>query len=406
MPHATRVAHLTRAILADVGFASSSFFYYHETERYLFIRVRSVLSILNNRNSLASLTVGLLSALPGSLSCAQEHSSNNSDVARSEVTTPVQSLDTESLLRSLTITTDLKDVDLPERIVAIALEKGLDLATIKLEAGQWVECTEQGCTPLVAATPDEVATYGKPQIITGLRTGETLEISGHSYSRHVVESEPKYGIPGLGSFTTNADGSKTFTPYKEFKGVVRRASTTKSTTSSPSSQPQIKGAEVTTIDYSRDNLGQIRSRLVQELTTTFVLVISVPSECEPCVLYKPNIEEAARRYSDKEGVVFVVINFQSFSEARRVIGTLRLFPTTVVFPALPANTSSTDLHAANWHSKSFLSGLNRPGYKHIGNTAPGPLRELISKGLGVVDASVKTIAESLSDFLSLKPLRR
>lgn len=362
--------------------------------------------IFNNRNSLTTLTLGLLSVLPGSSPSAQEPSREDSKQTGSEIVARGNDLDTDSLLRSLTLKTDLQDVDLPARVMSLALEKGLDLSIIKLEAGQWVECTEQGCAPLTAATPEEISTYGKPQVITGLRVGDALEISGHSYSRHILENGTNYGIPGLGTFETNADGSKTFTAYKEFKGVVRRTSTMKSTPSAPVSQPQMKSAEVVTIDYSRENLAQIRVRLTQELDSTFVLVISVPSECEPCVLYKTNIAEAARRFSDKDGVVFVVVNFQSFAEARRVVGTLRLFPTTVVFPALPEKTNLTDPHAANWYSKPFLSGLNRPGYKHVGNTAPGPLRELITKGLGVVDGSVRAIAESLADFLSLKALKR
>jgi hypothetical protein len=344
-------------------------------------------------NTIAGLALSVFSFIPTDYSVAQTTSNKDSEGDRTSLVKPSQEPATDSPLSALSLrntsVTPLQDVDLPARVIDEATAKGLDLSTMKLEKDQWVSCTDGSCTPVLKATPDELAKYNKPKVITGLSTGVTLTITGHKYSNHVIEREPAYGIPGLGTFTTAADGTRTFTPASEFKGTV--------------SHPQPKLSASVELDYSRETLAAIRARLIREPGTTFVVVISVPSQCPPCEQYAPIVREAASNSRDPS-VVYKILNFNTFEEATAVTGVTR-FPTTLFFPALPEGTRIDDPNAANWQSRPLLDGLKRPGYKHQGPLTMGPLRKAIADGLGcasrVVETGLRAIVGSISEFKNL-----
>jgi thiol-disulfide isomerase/thioredoxin len=274
----------------------------------------------------------------------------------------------------------------------------IDPTTIKLEQGKWLECTDKGCTLVLEASEEEVQKYAKPSIIKGLRVGDNLTITGHPYSTHRVDSGT-YGIPKLGKFTPAPDGTVTFTPHPEFTGTVTTAKPGATTKQATATNTKALGAEVTEVTYSKEAMSKIHDRFMLELDTTFVFVISVPSQCPPCRTYKNTIKELAKQYPPDSKVVFLTANFDTFDQARAVVGPVKVFPTTVILPALKPNTTFSYVDDPNWQNKPFLSTIQRPGYKQGGSQQQAPLRALISKTLGVVETGLRGVTESLSQLL-------
>lgn len=191
----------------------------------------------------------------------------------------------------------------------------------------------------------------------------------------------------------------TFTPHPEFTGTVIAAKKGAPTRGAPSTTPKKVGAEVTDVTYSKEAMSKIYDRFMLELDTTFVFVISVPSQCPPCRAYKKTIKELAKQYPPESKVVFLTANFDTFEQARAVMGPVKLFPTTIIIPALKQNTNFSYQSDPNWHNKPFLSTIQRPGYKEGGAQQQGPLRSLISKTRGVVETGIGGVTESLSHLL-------
>jgi hypothetical protein len=360
-----------------------------------------------SKNSAATFVLSCLSLLPAGSALGQEgrEKAAQDDKPAAQSTTEMPETPT---LSDLALPLQDQGADLPQRVLDEAMSQGIETSGIKLEMGQWVACTDGSCIPLLPATGEEIAKYGKPEILTGLKVGDELIITEHHYKRHVVESEPNYGIEGLGKFSTGANGKKTFTPDPSFKGTVYR--TKGDGTRSPAVVQDVNLASgLLEFNYSQDNLAEslknlsdLRNRILGEPGTTFVLVVSVPSQCKPCVQYKPLVEEAASQAAQKnEGVVYVVYNFENFAQTTKVTGVSR-FPTTVVFPAVASANPFTDYSARDWQSKPFLMGISRPGYKQIDVIQTGPLRELVRKGREVADSvvsrGVNRVVETLSEF--------
>lgn len=350
--------------------------------------------------SLAALTLAALSFLPFSAKAQEE--AGQKEKTPAAPTSPLHNpfKDNVLILPSL----DTK-VDLPQRILDKAAEKRIDPATIKLEQGMWVQCTNAGCTPILEATQDELQKYNKPVAIKGLRTGDVLSITGHRYSTHRVEADRKYGIPLLGTFTTEADGTKTFTPDVNFKGTVTQGE--KTGVNTDKSKPNLQdtsvksgSAEVVEVSYSKDNLKAIHDRLTLELDTTFVFVISVPSKCPPCRTYKQELKNAAAQYSADSKVAFVTVNFDSFDQARRIMGEVKSFPTTIFMPAIKSDTFAYE-YDPNWATKPFLLAIKRPGLQAEGVYKPGPLQQVISQTLNVTEKSLRGITRSLGELLGV-----
>lgn len=365
-----------------------------------------------NRNAAATFVLSCLSLMPASYSFAQSEGEKNSQGNRDSLVAPDRELGTNPLLVALSLPSREQEAEVPQRVIDAAVAGGFELSTIKLEKGLWVACIGEGCSPILPATEEEIATYDKPKTISGLKVGDELTITGHTSNRHIIEREPDYGIPGLGSVSTGPDGRRTFTPAPEFKGTVRRAegavqSPSPASTQAPKASSTLLEFEYSqrNIEESRRNLAGIRERILGEPGTTFVVVISVPNECPPCRQYKPLFEQAARQAAEnKENVVHVVFNFETFAAATKVTGVSR-FPTTVFFPAVAPGTMFTDNAAKDWQSKPLLAGITRPGYQQTNVMQTGPLRELVAKGIAVADRAVQRgvrgIVGTVSQFIDL-----
>jgi hypothetical protein len=274
----------------------------------------------------------------------------------------------------------------------LAITRGIDPAIIKYEEKQWLVCTDSSCTLLAAATQEEIARYGKPKTLDGLRTGDELTITGHRYRSHVVESEKDYGIPGLGTFSRRLDGTVTFTPAQEFTGNVTIGKRGRG------NAPATSGAEVLSVEYGQQVLRDVRQRILTERDTTFVLVISVPSQCPPCRQYKGDIAQAAREKPADHKETFVTVNFQSFDEARTVAGDIGLFPTTIVFPAMAKGDDTPFKEMPKWERLPFLKAVGeRPGLLVEGRKLAGALRGIMEEALKV-PAGVRGITNTMSDL--------
>lgn len=270
--------------------------------------------------------------------------------------------------------------DLPERVLQKTRELSIDPTTVKLQEGMWVECNADGCTPLLVATNEERKAFQTNTPIKGLRTGDTLTITGHRYKSHKVEAESNYGIPGLGKFTTESDGTKTFTPAPDFEGTVARRSekvlVNRGTTSA------IKGTNSSrTISYSAEKLGELQEEIQNQLDTNFVLIISVPKLCPPCRSYKATVANAVQVNYGGPKVSFVTINFNSFEEARRRMGTVKVFPTTVVYKAVQQGFQSEEKSDDATHNQFFLPSIARPSSTYSGALTPSSLDIVIKRAL-------------------------
>ena len=284
--------------------------------------------------------------------------------------------------------------ELPERVRDLAIARGLDTAIIKYEDKKWLVCTDSSCTLLADATREEIARYEKPTTLDGLRTGDTLTIIGHKYRSHIVESEKDYGIPGLGNFSRRLDGTVTFTPAQDFTGSVTLGKRAQGTA------PKASGAEVFSAEYGQQVLRDVRQRILTERDTTFVLVISVPSQCPPCRQYKGDIAQAAQEKLDDQKEAFITINFHSFDEASAVAGDIRLFPTSIVFPAMDKGDDAPFAELSNWEQLPFLKVVGeRPGFLVEGRKLAGALRSIMTEARKV-SAGVRGIKNTMSDLLS------
>ena len=302
--------------------------------------------------------------------------------AEEQLTTqPPQSPELDNLLpNSLTLPPRFDTPEIPERVLQKARELAIDPTTIKLEDKMWVECTAGGCTPLLPATKEEIQAIQKPTPIKGLRTGDTLAITGHRYTLHKVEAEKNYGIPGLGTFTTEGDGTKTFTPSPGFEGTVVRSSGKVQESQRAISTPAGTNPS-RAVAYSPEKLREVQEEIQSQLDTTFVLIISVPKLCPPCRSYKATVANAAKvDYGDRK-VSFVTLNFDSFEEARRKMGTVKVFPTTVVYKAVEQSVQSEQTTAENPDKQLFLPSITRPSSTYSGALTQSSLDTVIKRAL-------------------------
>lgn len=270
--------------------------------------------------------------------------------------------------------------NIPERVLQKARELAIDPTTIKLQGEMWVECNAGGCTPLLTATKEEMQAIQKPTTIKGLQTGDTLAITGHRYTLHKVEAEKSYGIPGLGKFTTEEDGTKTFTPSPDFKGTIVRSSSKAEKIQREIATPSGKNTS-RAVNYSSEKLREAQEEIQNQLDTTFILIISVPKLCPPCRSYKATVANAAQVDYGNSKVSFVTLNFDSFEEARRRMGTIKVFPTTVVYKAIEQGEQSEQSAAGNPDKQLFLPSITRPSSTYSGALTQNGLDTVIKRAL-------------------------
>jgi hypothetical protein len=351
-----------------------------------------------SKNILAQLALAGLSILPFPARAQEGSNGNNEQGAQQPATDQPGKLTDPLQDGQLSLPAVKKPVDLPQRVLDKAAVMNINPATIELKQGKWLACTDKDCTPIMDASKEEIQKYAKPEVIKGLRVGDNLEITGHQYATHRVDSG-KYGIPKLGEFTPAADGTVTFTPYPEFTGTVtapKRAAPVQKASGTPS---QTVGAEVVEFNCSdREALSTLHDRFMLELDTTFVLIVS-SKECKWCPPYKASIKALAKQYPPNSKVVFAIADGDTFASTRQTMGPIKTFPTTVIIPALKPDTTFSYVDDPNWQNKTFLSTIQRPGYLVRGKQEPGPLRALISKTLGVVETGIRGVTDSLSKLL-------
>jgi len=296
----------------------------------------------------------------------------------------------------------------PPRIRDLALTKGIDPANVKLQKDTWVACEGESCTILAKALPDEVIPTQQKIVLRGLRPGDTVSISGHSIKSHTIEQPERYGIPDLGTFTRQKDGSVVFEAYDSFKGTVTfdgggsRVVHDVAPVQGAKEQVAKKapGAEtraVITKPYSSEYLKELRA-LLDDKDTTLVLIVSVPNLCGPCRDYKPDIEAVAKSLKDVNGskVRFAVIEFSNFSTPRSVIGPIQSYPATfIVQPGGDRQPLNEGAQRDEALRLPFITALGRPFEAKFGRMSQGPLRTFVRESLGVVGKTVKGAGDLL-----------
>jgi hypothetical protein len=70
----------------------------------------------------------------------------------------------------------------------------------------------------------------------------------------------------------------------------------------------------------------------------------------------------------------------------------------VFFPALPDYMEVRFENGTGWQERPFLDGIERPGLQSEGRLMQGPLREQISKTMGI-RAGLRGIKQTLKELL-------
>lgn len=295
---------------------------------------------------------------------------------------------------------------LPPRIRDLALTKGIDPANVKLQKDTWVACEGESCTILAKALPDEVIPTQQKIVLRGLRPGDTISISGHSIKTHTIEQPERYGIPDLGTFTRQKDGSVVFEAYDSFKGsvtfdgggsrVVHDVAPVQGAKEQVAKKaPGAETRAVITKPYSSEYLKELRA-LLDDKDTTLVLIVSVPNLCGPCRDYKPDIEAVAKSLKDVSNVRFAVIEFSNFSTPRSVIGPIKSYPATfIVQPGEEPKPLKGDAGRDEVPRLPFIPALGRPFKVEFGKMNQAPLRSFVKESLGVVGRTVQGAGELL-----------
>jgi len=266
---------------------------------------------------------------------------------------------------------------LPDRVASLAKDRGFNPEDVKLEGGQWVACVGGACHIIGKSLPDEIKTWQEQRSMSGLRVGDLLEITGHAkVSQHVVDRGETYGIPGLGEFKAQPDGSKTFIPNPAFLGTVVKIK------SAPVPAKSTSGLQHR--PYEQDLLSSFEELLRSDPDKTFVLVISVPSLCGPCRQYIHDIEAVASSYPSAIKREFFVIDFPSFESARQQMGNIKAFPATLILPPQRADESRVD---GDRSSGPFLDRLRGPGFQLHGRLNERQLEREIVKAQQILSAA-------------------
>jgi thiol-disulfide isomerase/thioredoxin len=296
--------------------------------------------------------------------------------------------------------------ELPPRIRDLALAKGIDPATIKLQKDTWVVCEGESCTILAKALPDEGLPAQRKAVLRGLRPGDTITILGHSIKTHTIEQPERYGIPDLGTFTRQQDGSVVFEAYDSFKGtvtfdgggsrVVQDVAPVEGAKDSVAKKtPGAETKAVITKPYSTEYLKELRA-LLADNDTTLVLIVSVPKLCGPCRDYKPDIEAVAKSLKDVRNVRFAVIEFSNFDVPRAVIGPIKSYPATfIVEPGEDQQPLKGGAASDEAPRLPFVPALGRPFKVEFGRMTQGPLATFVKKSLGLLGKTIQGAGERL-----------
>ncbi len=278
-----------------------------------------------------------------------------------------------------------KLAEVPARIAELAATKGIDPADIKLEGAMWVACKGDECTPIAKALPSEMLGKEEKLVLRKLRQGDSLTITGHPIQNHRVEA-PDYGIPGLGKFTRQSDGTISFQASEDFKGTVEYNAAAPRTSS-----PKVGTGVSVHKPYSAEYLGEMQE-VLRDPAMKVVIVVSVPNLCGPCRVFKNDVATAAGGYGRGDNVKIFTIDFTSFEEARAVMGPLKSFPATIVFPAGHAQVAGAGtLEAGGAPTLPFIPNAGRPYQQQFGRMESGPLRTFINEAVGTLGNTIKGV---------------
>ena len=285
-----------------------------------------------------------------------------------------------------------KLAEIPPRIVELAAAKGIDPADIKLESGMWVACKGELCTPIDKALPSELSAQQEKLVLRGLRQGDSLTITGHPIRSHKIEA-PDYGIPGLGMFRRQSDGTISFEAYKDFKGTVEFSGVQPRPSAPQPSTQRVDTRISVHKPYSTEYLTEI-SGYLQDPQMRVVLVVSVPNLCGPCRVFKSDVATAASEYDKSVKLKICTVDFPTFEQARAVMGPLEGgFPAVVVFP--PSDGQAQGLQKAPDGGAGpklpFIPNAGRPYEQRFGRMQSGPLREFINNAVGTVGQTIKGV---------------
>jgi hypothetical protein len=250
-------------------------------------------------------------------------------------------------------TIEQQKASIPSHIAEEALLKQLPLSSVKRVGDSWVACVDHAgsevCIVLgkqTAAAPVSAASPAE-QGLSDLRAGDRLIV--HKYGQlayettvntSAVQAAPRQTleVTDVGYLTPAPNGSLTFYPHRNCQARIS----------------VYGGGKVRTVDYlpryQREGERIIRTKdvsLVKEYIDShaeesFVVLVTVPSQCEPCRKMDGILTSGVAAESSLPQVKTFILEYFAFEDAEReLLGPDALFPTTLVFgPAPPTKRMS------------------------------------------------------------------
>jgi hypothetical protein len=289
-------------------------------------------------------------------------------------------------------TIEQQKASIPNHIIEEARLKQLPLSSVKLVGDSWVACVDRAgsevCIVLgkqTAATPVSASSPGE-QSLNDLRAGDRLIV--HKYGQlayettvntTAVHAAPRQTleVTDVGYLAPAPNGSLTFYPHGNCQARISVYS----------------GGKVRTLDrlprYQREGERIVRTKdvsLVKEYINShadeaFVVLVTVPSQCEPCRRMDGILTSGAAAGSSQPDVKTFILEYFAFEDAEReLLGPDALFPTTLVFgPAPPTKRMSPSVLYGQSAGVS-LEQHTRTVREHFQRGAPlGIARGLLSR---------------------------
>jgi hypothetical protein len=250
-------------------------------------------------------------------------------------------------------TIEQQKASIPSHIAEVALLKRLPLSSIKRMGDSWVACVDQAgsevCIVLgkhISAAPVSDSSPAE-QSLSDLRAGDRLIV--HKYGQLAYETtvnttavhaapQQTLQIADVGYLAPAQNGSLTFYPHSSCEARITVYSRGTVRTLDRLPRYQREGERI----IRTKDVSLVKEYIDSHADESFVVLVTVPSQCEPCRQMDGVITGGATAGPSLLEVKTFILEYFAFEDAEReLLGPQALFPTTLVFgPAPPTKRMS------------------------------------------------------------------
>lgn len=264
---------------------------------------------------------------------------------------PIMAMSAEQTSAKQTI--EQQKASIPSHIAEQALVKQLPLSSIKRLGDSWVACIDQAgsevCIVLGKHTTAAPAPASSPaeQSLNGLRAGDRLVV--HKYGQLAYETtvdttamlaspQQTLEIADVGYLTSAQNGSLSFYPHRSCQARITAYSRGMVRTLDRLPRYQREGERI----IRTKDVSLVKEYIDSHADESFVVLVTVPSQCEPCRQMDVVLTSEATAEPSLPEVKTFILEYFTFEDAEReLLGPHALFPTTLVFgPAPPTKRMS------------------------------------------------------------------